>query len=152
MKFLGHIAIIIFLVLVGCQDVQIPEPPENLLSKQKVAEVLADAYVSNATRSKGVLNRIRRAKGLQLDSMLYTKHGVDSLSFAVSNNYYASNLEVYTEIITEVEKLLTQRKAKLDSANAARSKRPKIIKDSVTPTSFQRPDAEELTESVQDEE
>lgn len=139
----------VLLVCMACQEVQLPEPPENLIPQKKMALILADAYISNASRSKGVNNRILRTKGIQLDSMLYSKHKIDSLSFAQSNAYYAANLDQYTAIITEVEQLLTAKKATLDS----------IIKDypgknfkkgDTTITSSQRPKTGQLAEPVQD--
>ncbi|MEM7186801.1 MAG: DUF4296 domain-containing protein [Bacteroidota bacterium] len=119
------IAYILCLVLglSGCQEVQYPEPPQTLISQEKMVQILADAYISNASRSKGVNNRILRTKGIQLDSLLYTKHGIDSLTFAESNAYYASNLDQYTALITEVEKVISARKATLDSTvNAIRNR------------------------------
>jgi len=128
-----------FLVVIGllfvwmsCQDVQYPDPPENLLPKEKMIEIIADAYIGNAARSKSVNNRVLRAKGVHLDSILYTKHQVDSLTFAQSNTYYAANLEAYTEIITEVERLLMDslsegRKRKKDSLKSEKSNVSKTL-------------------------
>lgn len=122
MNKIGYI-LLLMVALASCQEVQYPEPPEQLIPKEKMVQILADAYISNASRSKGVNNRILRTKGMKLDSLLYSKHGVDSLSFAESNSYYASNLEQYTSIITEVEKLLTRKKSEIDSiANAAKNR------------------------------
>ena len=105
MRYFSKI-IVLLQILVGCQDVKYPEKPENLLSKDKMIQMLADAYIGNASRSKSYNNRILRNNGIHLDSILYKKHQVDSLTFVESNAYYASNLVVYNEIIAEVEKLL----------------------------------------------
>ena len=150
MRFALNIALVV-LIFSGCQDVKLPEPPENLLPKEKFAQVLADAYLANASRSKSVNNRILRNKGIQLDSLLYNKHQVDSLSFAESNAYYASNLDVYTDIILNVEKLLADRKAKIDSLLKPIQKNKKE-KDSTQQTSFSKPQGGQLTDPIQDEE
>lgn len=150
MKFALNIALIA-LVFAGCQDVKYPEPPENLLPKEKFVQILADAYVANASRSRSVNNRILRNKGIQLDSLLYNKHQVDSLSFAESNAYYASNLDVYTEIILDVEKLLTERKARIDSVSKPVAEKVIKKKDSSGATSFKKPQGQ-LTDPAQDEE
>jgi len=150
MKFVLNIALIA-LVFAGCQDVKYPEPPENLLPKEKFVQVLADAYVANASRSRSVNNRILRNKGIQLDSLLYNKHQVDSLSFAESNAYYASNLDVYTEIISDVEKLLTERKARIDSVSKPVAEKAIQKKDSAGATSFKKPQGQ-LVNPAQDEE
>ena len=151
MSKLGYI-ILAILALAACQEVQYPDPPEQLIPKEKMVQILADAYITNASRSKGVNNRIIRTRGIKLDSLLYTKHGIDSLSFAESNSYYASNLEQYTQIITEVEKLLTRKKAEIDSvANAAKNKSFKKPNDTLVTTVTKSKEGE-LAKPAQDEE
>jgi len=111
--------------------------------------MLADAYIGNASRSKSYNNRILRTNGVHLDSILYKKHQVDSLTFVKSNAYYASNLVIYTEIMTEVEKLLLTKKVSIDSILKLQKKRssPKI--DTILPL---KAAMGESTEPPQDEE
>lgn len=151
MKYISKIILLLF-ILAGCQDVKYPEKPENLVSKDKIVQILADAYIGNASRSKSVNNRVLRTNGVQLDSILYKKHQVDSLTFAESNAYYASNLDIYTEIINEVEKLLLIKKASVDSILELNKKKTSKKKDTVPPNSFKRTTSGELTEPVQDKE
>lgn len=148
MRYFSKI-IVLLLILAGCQDVKYPEKPENLLSKEKMVQMLADAYIGNASRSKSYNNRILRTNGVHLDSILYKKHQVDSLTFVKSNAYYASNLVIYTEIMTEVEKLLLTKKVSVDSILKLQKKRssPKI--DTILPL---KAALGELTEPPQDEE
>lgn len=148
MRYFSKI-IVLLLILAGCQDVKYPEKPENLLSKEKMVQMLADAYIGNASRSKSYNNRILRTNGVHLDSILYKKHQVDSLTFVKSNAYYASNLVIYTEIMTEVEKLLLTKKVSVDSILKLQKKRssPKI--DSILPL---KASMGESTEPPQDEE
>ncbi|NND63880.1 MAG: DUF4296 domain-containing protein [Flavobacteriaceae bacterium] len=126
--------LIILLVIVGCQEVTRPEKPENLIPRDKMIEILADAYIGNAARS--VNNRMLRTKGIQLDSILYKKHQIDSLQFASSNAYYTSNLNTYTEMIKEVEQLLTDRKTLLDSLIKVEKEQKEALKDTVTADSL----------------
>jgi len=148
MRYFSKI-IVLLLILAGCQDVKYPEKPENLLSKEKMVQMLADAYIGNASRSKSYNNRILRTNGVHLDSILYKKHQVDSLTFVKSNAYYASNLVIYTEIMTEVEKLLLTKKVSVDSILKLQKKRssPKI--DTILPL---KAAMGESTEPPQDEE
>jgi uncharacterized protein DUF4296 len=141
--------LVLLLLLAGCQDVKYPEKPENLLSREKMVRMLADAYVGNASRSNRVNNRVLRTNGVHLDSILYKKHQVDSLTFAESNAYYASNLVVYTEIITEVEKLLLTKKVSVDSILKFNKKKSFPKTDSMPK---QKASLGELTEPPQDEE
>lgn len=148
MRYFSKI-IVLLIILAGCQNVKYPEKPKNLLSKEKMVQMLADAYIGNASRSKSYNNRILRTNGVHLDSILYKKHQVDSLTFVKSNAYYASNLVIYTEIMTEVEKLLLTKKVSVDSILKLQKKRssPKI--DTILPL---KAALGELTEPPQDEE
>ncbi len=111
MRIAGYIVI---LLLVGaCQEVIRPEKPKNLLSKEKMIEILVESYTGNSARS--IDNRKLRDAGVQLDSILYKKFDVDSLTFAESHVYYSSQLNDYIYIISEVEKVLTAKKRILDS-------------------------------------
>lgn len=147
MRYFSKI-IVLLLFLVGCQDVKYPEKPENLLSREKMVQMLADAYIGNASRSKSVNNRVLRTKGVHLDSILYKKHQVDSLTFAQSNAFYASNLDVYTEIITEVEKLLLTKKVSIDSILKFNKKNSFRKTDTIP---LKKAALGELTEPPQDE-
>lgn len=140
MKYTPYI-IVLFLLL-GCQDVKRPEKPENLIPKEKMVQILAESYTGNAARS--VRNRTLRDAGVALDSILYAEFDVDSLTFANSNTYYASQIDDYIDIISQVEQILNERKRKLDSVlkieaekqkdslDAKRKKR-KFQSDSVVP-------------------
>lgn len=97
----------------GCQDVQRPERPENLLPKETMVQMLAESYAGNAARS--IRNRTLRDAGVELDSILYAKYKVDSTTFAQSNTYYASQVNDYIEIMTQVERIIKKRRDRLDS-------------------------------------
>lgn len=107
------LVIVITLVLFGCQEVIRPERPENLIPKEKMVQILAESYTGNAARS--VRNRTLRDAGITLDSILYAEYDIDSITFAESNAYYASQLNDYIQIMTEVEAILSAKKKRLDS-------------------------------------
>ena len=98
---------------VSCQDVKKPEKPKNLISKEKMANVLYDAYLTNAARN--INNKVLKKTGLKLDSLIYVKYNIDSLQFVESNDYYSANLKTYSEIISEVKERLVNLKTEKDS-------------------------------------
>ncbi len=106
---------ILFLLamLVGCQNVMTPKKPDNLIPKDKMVDILQQAYLTNAAR--GVENKTIVEKGIYLDSLIYYNNNIDSLQFARSNEYYASNLNEYSEIFRELEKRLDLAQRDLDS-------------------------------------
>jgi hypothetical protein len=106
--------IIAFLfILSACQEVVRPEKPEHLLSKEEMIDILVESYTGNSARS--IDNRTLRDSGVQLDSILYQEFNTDSLTFAQSHVYYSSQLNDYIFIMTEVEKVLSDKKRLLDS-------------------------------------
>jgi hypothetical protein len=109
--------VILAISIVSCQDVKYPEKPKNLIPKDKMAEVLTEAYLANAARS--VDNKSLLANGVLIDSLLYAKFGIDSLQFLKSNDYYATNVNAYMEIFEKVEFNLTRLERNLDSIREA---------------------------------
>ena len=125
------IALGICLFVMACQDVKRPQIPANLITQDAMVLVLVDAYTINAARS--IDNRIIVNNGVLLDSILYSKHGIDSLQFAQSNAYYASDLEAYKKIFLKVEAQLQLEKIKKDTlyAQYKRAKELQRITDSI---------------------
>jgi len=113
--FFGNMMLVILLIFFAssCQDVKKPKIPENLISKEKMADILTDVYISNAARS--VNNKLLKEYNIKLDSVIYKKYNIDSLQFAESNAFYSSNLKIYTKIITSVEERLNILKIEKDS-------------------------------------
>ena len=125
------IALIFGLIVTACQDVKRPQMPANLIAQDSMVSILVDAYMINAARS--IDNRIIVNKGVLLDSILYSKHHIDSLQFAQSNAYYASDLDIYKKLFLKVEEKLKTEKTKKDTlyAQYKRAKELQRINDSV---------------------
>lgn len=111
MKYFSFV--IMALLFLGCQEVKKPEKPENLISKEKMADILTDVYISNAARS--INNKLLKDYNIKLDSVIYKKYNIDSLQFVKSNGYYSSNLKTYTKLITSVEERLKVLQVEKDS-------------------------------------
>jgi galactokinase/mevalonate kinase-like predicted kinase len=104
---------IIVLSFFGCQDVSRPEKPKDLIAKDKMVDILTETYLANAARSVDIQAII--SKGIKMDSIIYKNFGIDSLQFAKSNAFYASEVNAYREIVQEVEARLTGMQKKMDS-------------------------------------
>ncbi|NLN24485.1 MAG: DUF4296 domain-containing protein [Bacteroidetes bacterium] len=107
--------IIFFLAIVitGCQNVQRPPKPENLIGEDKMVEILTDLYLANAARGIGSREMIH--KNIRLDSLIYAKYDIDSTQFAQSNNYYAGSIDTYIDIFQKVEANLVAMEKEVDS-------------------------------------
>jgi len=108
----------------GCQDVKLPEEPENLIPEEKMVDILAEVYINNAARS--INNRVIRSKGIKLDSLLYQKYQVDSVQFAQSNAYYTSQLNKYNDLFVQVEERLVILQNEKDSIKESKDNSKKV--------------------------
>ncbi|PQB05830.1 DUF4296 domain-containing protein [Aureitalea marina] len=111
--------VLIFLIGLGCQHIERPKMPENLIPRDKMINILTDLYINNAARSVNV--RVLRNNGIVLDSLLYVKYDIDSLQFTRSNAYYTSDLDNYNSMFEEIEQRLVAMKSRYDSLAKDRS-------------------------------
>ena len=121
--------ILVLVILASCQHVDRPEKPENLIPKDQMVQILAEAYTGNAARS--ISNRTLREEGLQIDSLIYNKYRIDSLQFVESNDYYASEINDYIAIMEEVKDVLEARKVTVDTLLAQEKRLQKKTEDTV---------------------
>lgn len=126
-KFYLRIFCLIFFIgcLVSCQDVQKPKKPANLISQEIMVDILTDVYISNAARN--VNNKLLRNLNIKLDSVIYSKYRLDSLQFALSNNYYSSNLDIYRNLLLKAQEKLKLLQIEKDSMYRAATKQDSII-------------------------
>ncbi|MBT8266241.1 MAG: DUF4296 domain-containing protein [Bacteroidia bacterium] len=102
----------ILLLVTSCKDNSIkpPEKPKNLISKDKMVDILYDMSLLSA--AKGVNKRALESKGINPEAFIYEKYEIDSLQFAESNNYYAYDIKTYDDLFSRVKlKLQADKKA-----------------------------------------
>jgi len=84
-----------------------PRKPKNLISKSTMVNILIDARLIGSATFENRQKMLEH--GLKLDSYVFEKYGIDSLQFALSNEYYAYNLkdydDIYNNVIDSLEKL-----------------------------------------------
>ncbi|GMN09847.1 DUF4296 domain-containing protein [Croceitalea sp. MTPC9] len=118
----------LFLLLASCGE-KVIEPPENLVSKEKMAAILYDLAILNST--KGTNPTILKKNSIEVMPFIFEKHGIDSTQFAESDLYYASIPLEYQNIYESVEARLEsevkfledEKKRKNDSISNASKKR-----------------------------
>ncbi|MGB5417801.1 DUF4296 domain-containing protein [Algibacter sp.] len=95
----------ILFMATACNQLKGPDKPKNLITKDKMVDILIDAKFITSGSSKNKL--IMRDSGLNVNTYVYERHQVDSLQFALSNDYYAFHVEDYEEIYTRIADSLT---------------------------------------------
>ena len=100
----------VILLASACYNLDKPKKPDNLISKDKMVDILIDAKIIASANS--VNRKIMEDHGVELNTYVYTKHNIDSLQFALSNEYYAFHVKEYEAIYTKVKDSLELLKAK----------------------------------------
>ena len=102
--------IIILSLVLGCKNSlnQAPIPPENLISKEKMVDIIYDMTLINV--AKGVNKSILENNGIMPEQYLFNKHSIDSILFAKSNEYYSYDLKTYQIIYDNVKIKLEKNK------------------------------------------
>ncbi len=118
MKHFFYILILVFIV--GCNGIDRPKKPENLIAKDKMTAIMYDLYILNA--AKGTNKRVLELNGIIPLEYVYKKHGIDSMQFAQSNTYYAYDTEFYAGLIEKVKAKLEKEKDVYEKQNEEEQK------------------------------
>lgn len=111
--------------LYGCGDSDTPRKPDNLISKDKMSDIIYDVFLMNA--AKGINKRILENNGILPQEYVYKKYSIDSLQFVLSNNYYSYNTKTYEDIMAKVKQRIESEKTKYDSISSQEDR----VKDSI---------------------
>lgn len=128
--------ILILISFVGCNTINRPKKPKDLIAIDKMSAIMYDLYILNA--AKGVNKKVLELNGIMPLEYVYKKHGIDSLQFAQSNTYYAYDTKVYAELVEKVkadlerDKVLYEKLTKEDQqAKDSIRKLSKKVKDTL---------------------
>ncbi|MDO5970657.1 DUF4296 domain-containing protein [Flavivirga aquimarina] len=98
-RFTIYLSVII--LVSACYSIDKPKKPDNLISKEKMVDILIDAKLIASANSKN--RKVMENRGVKLNTYVFTKHNIDSLQFALSNEYYAFYIKDYEEIYAKVK-------------------------------------------------
>ncbi|RNC87785.1 MAG: DUF4296 domain-containing protein [Winogradskyella sp.] len=126
-----HLLSLIFIssILMSCEQRFQPNKPDNLIPQEKMTNVLYDMFI--ASSAKGVSRIKFEAKGIDPETYILKKYEIDSLQFALSNDYYAHNVELYNAMIEDVKAKLTAEKTKFEAIEKDEKEKNKRKKDSL---------------------
>ncbi|MET7029858.1 DUF4296 domain-containing protein [Sediminicola luteus] len=128
-------------ILVSCGEKVVKEP-EQLISKEKMADILYDLAI--LTAAKNTSTDILVKNKIETMEYLYTKYGIDSVQFVENNLYYASIPSEYVAIYKEVDSRLESVQKVMDEArkikaDSIREARDKAKENKIKPTKELRP-------------
>ena len=88
----------------GCNSNSV-EKPNNLIGKDKMVDILYDISLLEAIKTQNINGGITVKTG---NDFIYKKHKIDSVQFAKSNKYYASDVEAYKKLFEKVKERLNK--------------------------------------------
>lgn len=124
------VVVVLFCVLtvISCGQ-QTVEKPDHLIEKDKMIAILYDIALLQAAENTEGPKFVQ--EGIVPSAMIYKKYGIDSVSFAQSNRYYASDPHNYKKMYGEVFHRLEEKTKELNGESLKTS--GKAISPSDTP-------------------
>lgn len=121
------------LLIISCNKSSV-EKPNNLIAKDKMIDILYDISILEAIKVQNLKGGINRKKA---NEYIYTKYKIDSIQFAKSNKYYASDLVEYKKMFEKVKDRLNAENAKVEAEMKKKGipvpENPNSTKNSDTP-------------------
>jgi Domain of unknown function (DUF4296) len=100
----------VFFMFSSCGN-SVLDKPDNLIDDDKMIEILTDLSIMDALKSQNAVNGTLK---FEVNDYVFKKYKIDSLQFAQSNKYYASDVPKYKRMYKIVNEKLTARKTELD--------------------------------------
>jgi hypothetical protein len=97
----------LLMVFIGCNSSV--EKPKNLISKDKMIDVLYDLSLLQAIKTQNISGGINTKES---NEYIFKKYKIDSVQLAQSNKYYASDMEEYKNIFAAVKAKLEEQTKK----------------------------------------
>jgi hypothetical protein len=120
MKKISLLIFALIFVATSCKEESFPKP-NNLIPRDKMENIIYDLAILEAVklRNSAVQNYPTPNEYIKL------KYKIDSLTFAKSTQYYASDIKEYKKMYDEVKDRLTKENAKLTNTKVRSN--PEII-------------------------
>lgn len=108
-KIIFLITIVLF---VRCST--LPTPPSGTIEVDKMAQILAEVHLTESKLSKLSFQNYDSSKVAyrELESRLFKKYSVDSLTYRKSFDFYTTQPEYMVKIYEKVDKILDEKKKK----------------------------------------
>ena len=117
MKKISLLFIVIAFVFISCKE-EIIQKPKNLIEREKMVDIIYDLSILEAVKNQNFgIEKYPKAT-----EFIKRKYKIDSLTFAKSTQYYASDIKAYKKMYDEVKSRLNVEGAKLNKGKAIQEK------------------------------
>lgn len=104
---------VLLTLFASCQDVEKMEKPKDLISSDKMVDVLVEVSLLQAARNYN--KNMLEEKGVDPQNYIWDKYDIDSLQFAQSSQFYAENYRQYEQIYSRAKEQLEGYRVHYDS-------------------------------------
>lgn len=88
-------------LVTSCYKFDKPDKPKNLIPKEQMVNILLDIRLLSSANGSNKI--ILENNNIYQNTYIYNKYQIDSLQFALSNNYYAYYVKDYKAIYAKVK-------------------------------------------------
>lgn len=134
----------IIVPLLVCCGEKVIEPPENLIPRNKMTDIVYDLALINAAKSTNP--KVLEDHLIEPMQYIYEKYAIDSIQFVKSDVYYASIPEEYAAIYENVSIRLEKEKKEIEDVRKKKNEENRIkleqdsVKKKVSPVRKTEPD------------
>ncbi len=112
------VTFVMIFVVWSCAE-KVVEPPEDLISEEKMTDILHDLALLRAAKTS--FSYHLEDSNVEIMDFLYQKYQIDSTQFVQSDKYYASVPLRYQMIYEKVEARLEKKRKELEESNQKRN-------------------------------
>mgnify|MGYP000099389691 CR=1 FL=1 len=99
-------------LLLSCNENAVPKP-DNLLSQEKMEDILFDLTVLQAADTG--MPQVLNDNNIDVNNYIYKKYKIDSTIFYQNHKYYASDIKNFKRIYTHISDRLNAIKNEVDT-------------------------------------
>lgn len=108
--------LILMLLISSCNSVV--EKPSNLIDDDTMIDIFYDLAIIDAGRNSSYESGVSNFKA---NDYIFKKYKIDSLQFAKSNRYWATDVSKYKRMFKAVKDKLDAKKAELEALSKAKN-------------------------------
>lgn len=101
----------LLIINIGCGN-SFVDKPDNLIDDDTMIDIFYDLAIIDAAKNASYENGISK---FEANDFIFKKYKIDSLQFAKSNKYWASDVSKYKRMYKIVKEKLEEKKSELES-------------------------------------
>lgn len=117
---------VLIILFVSCNNKDLVKKPENLIEKKVMKDIFYDILLLDAIKFQDQNSLYNY--GINPNTYIYKKYKVDTIQFAKSNAYYASDYKEYKKMFDELKDRFKKEKEAIDLINKKVQKKQAAIK------------------------